>query len=81
MTTKEFFTHLRDGEEYYNCLMTREVFMTLPLDQRNHISISEVRQKNISFIEDETHKILVKDLSKAKAKLIDYEFNKNHNIK
>ena len=81
MTTKEFFTHLRDGEEYYNCLMTREVFMTLPLDQRNHISISEVRQKNISFIKDETHKILVKDLSKAKAKLIDYEFNKNHNIK
>ena len=81
MTTKEFFTHLRDGEEYYNCLMTREVFMTLPLDQRNHISISEVRQKNISFIEDETHKILVKDLSKAKSKLIEYEFNKNHNIK
>ena len=81
MTTKEFFTHLRDGEEYYNCLMTREVFMSLPLDQRNHISISEVRQKNISFIKDETHKILVKDLSKAKAKLIDYEFNKNHNIK
>ena len=81
MTTKEFFTHLRDGEEYYNCLMTREVFMTLPLDQRNHISISEVRQKNIAFIEDETHKILVKDLSKAKSKLIEYEFNKNHNIK
>ena len=81
MTTKEFFTHLRDGEEYYNCLMTREVFMTIPLDQRNHISISEVRQKNIAFIEDETHKILVKDLSKAKSKLIEYEFNKNHNIK
>ena len=81
MTTKEFFTHLRDGEEYYNCLMTREVFMTLPLDQRNHISISEVRQKNVAFVEDETHKALVKDLSKAKSKLIEYEFNKNHNIK
>jgi hypothetical protein len=81
MTTKDFFTHLRDGEEYYNCLMTREVFMTLPLDQRNHISISEVRQKNIAFVEDETHKTLVKDLSKAKSKLIEYEFNKNHNIK
>jgi len=81
MTTKDFFIHLRDGEEYYNCLMTREVFMTIPLDQRNHISISEVRQKNIAFVEDETHKILVKDLSKAKSKLIEYEFNKNHNIK
>lgn len=81
MTTKEFFTHLRDGDEYYNCLMTREVFLSLPLDQRNHISISEVRQKNVAFVEDETHKALVKDLSKAKAKLIDYEFEQNHKRK
>jgi hypothetical protein len=78
MTSKEFFTHLRDGEEYYNCLMTSEVYNLIPLDQRNHIAVSEVRQKNDSFTNDETHKILVREFGKAKAKLIEYEFNHNH---
>jgi hypothetical protein len=81
MGSKEFFTHLRDGEEYYNCMMRPETYHSIPQHLKDVIVLNEVRQKNDSFVNDELHKGLIKDVKKARERLLEYEHKVNHNTK
>ena len=76
--SKEFFEQLREGDEYLNCFMTKEVYSGIDLELREHIVVNRVRQKNESFKNDETHKELLKNKLKADKILSDYEFKINH---
>ncbi len=78
VTSKDFFNELREGDEYLNCFMTKEVYGGIDMELRELISVNEVRKKNRDFENDETHRKLVRDLSKAKSELIKYEFNINY---
>lgn len=78
--SKEFFQELQEGQEYYNCLMTKQVYNGISHVLREQIAISSIRQKNGVFENDNTHKELVKQVRKSRAKLDEYEFKKNHNI-
>ena len=75
---KEFFGELREGDEYMNCFMTKEVYSGIELELRERIGVNEVRQKNDLFKDDPTHQELVKKVSKAKRELRDYEYDLNH---
>lgn len=79
--SKEFFQELQEGQEYYNCLMTSEVYNGITHELRELICVSSIRQKNSQFENDEQHQELVRQMSKARAKLQEYEFKTNHNIK
>jgi len=78
ITSKDFFQQLREGDEYLNCFMTKEVYSGIDHELRERISVNEVRKKNKDFETDDTHKQLIKDLSKAKKALINYEYDKNY---
>jgi hypothetical protein len=75
---KEFFEELRNGDEYLNCFMTKEVYSGIEQEYRERIVVNTVRKKNIDFQKDETHKQLIRDVSKAKKELIKYEFKINY---
>ena len=77
-SSKEFFEELREGDEYLSCMMTKEVYSGIDLENRERIVITKVRQKNSKFKEDEYHKELLKKKSKIDKELRDYEFNINH---
>lgn len=76
-TSKQFFTQLREGEEYYNCFMSAEVFNGIDFELQQQIVVSSVRQKNSDFEKDEQHRALLREVAKAKSKLQEYEFNLN----
>jgi hypothetical protein len=78
MSTKEFFIQLRDGEEYYSCMMHPDTYHSIPAHLKESIVLNEVRQKNDSFVNDELHKGLVKDVKKARERLLEYEHKVNH---
>lgn len=78
MSSKEFFEELREGDEYLSCMMTKEVYSGIDLENRERIVITTVRQKNSNFKYDEYHKELLKKKSKIDKELRDYEFNINH---
>ena len=78
LSNKQFFEQLREGDEYLNCFMTKEVYSGIDFELRERIAVSEVRQKNNSFENDETHKALMKDMAKLKTKIINYEYDLNH---
>ena len=77
LSNKQFFEQLREGDEYLNCFMTKEVYSGIDFELRERIAVSEVRQKNNSFENDETHKALLKDMAKLKTKRINYEYDLN----
>ena len=76
--SKEFFEQLREGDEYLTLLTTKEVYSGIELELRNRMVVNTVRQKNNSFKDDDNHKELVKNLSKAKKELRNYEYSQNH---
>lgn len=78
ISNKDFFGELREGDEYLNCFMTKEVYGGIEHELRERIAVNEVRKKNRDFENDETHKELLRDYSKAKSKLINYEYDKNY---
>lgn len=78
ITSKQFFEELREGDEYLNCMMKKEVYNGIDFELRERIVINTVRQKNSQFKDDEVHKELLKNKSKADKELRDYEFEKNH---
>jgi hypothetical protein len=77
-TSKEFFEELREGDEYLSCMMTKEVYNGIDLENRERIVVNTVRQKNSKFKNDEVHKALVKKVTKVNKELRDYEFENNH---
>jgi len=80
-TTTEFFRNLKDGETSLNCFMTEEVFAAIPEELRAEIVTNEIRQSNKLFADDPIHSDLIRQVSKAKSKLRDYEFKINHKLK
>ncbi len=78
ITSQQFFQDLREGDEYLNCFMTKEVYSGIELENRQRICVNTVRKANDQFKNDETHKNLSKSLSKAKKELLDYEFKLNN---
>jgi len=77
ISNKEFFEQLREGEEYLSALMTKQTYSGIDFEMRQLIVVGDVRQKNTQLNQDDEHKRLVRELSKAKAKLIDYEYGMN----
>jgi len=77
-SSKEFFEELREGDQYLSCMMTKEVYSGIDLENRERIVITTVRQKNSNFKDDKYHKELLKKKSKIDKELRDYEFNINH---
>jgi len=77
-TSKQFFEELREGDEYLSCMMTKEVYNGIDLENRERIVVNTVRQKNSKFKNDEVHKALVKKVTKVNKELRDYEFENNH---
>lgn len=80
-SNKEFFEELREGDEYLNVFMTKEVYNGIDLELRQLMTDPEIRQKSEVFKNDEQHKALTKEYSRAKKELRNYEFKKIHNIK
>lgn len=78
ITSREFYESLQHEEEYFSCLMTSEVMAMLPKQVTDNIAVTQVKQMNESFKEDDIHKSLVREVAKAKSELTKYEFNKNH---
>ena len=75
---KEFFEELRDGDEYLSLLTTKEVYNGIDLELRERMVVNTVRQKNSKFQDDDNHKKLVINVSKAKKELRNYEYDQNH---
>jgi hypothetical protein len=71
---KEFFEELREGEEYLSLMVSKEVYFGIDFELREQMYSSSVRQKNSSFKDDPNHQKLVKNVSKSKNELIDYEY-------
>ena len=80
LTTNEFFAQLQDGDEWMNCFMHKSQMQYIPESVQMCMCINEVRQQNAKFEGDEVHKELIKDISKAKRALRNYEYNVNHKI-
>lgn len=81
LTTNEFFDQLQDGDEWMNCFFHKQQMQYIPESVQMYMCINEIRQQNDKFDGDEVHKELVKDISKAKRALRNYEYNINHNFK
>jgi hypothetical protein len=71
---KQFFEELREGEEYLSLMASREVYFGIDHELREQMYCSTIRQKNSNFKEDANHQQLVKNVSKAKNALTDYEY-------
>lgn len=78
LTSQKFFEDLREGDEYLNCFMTKEVYSGIELENRERICVNTVRKTNDKFKTDETHRSLSKNVSKAKKELLDYEYKLNN---
>lgn len=77
ITSQQFFEDLREGDEYMSCFMTKEVYSGIEHELKERICVNTVKVKNPIII-DEVHKELIKNVSKAKKVLIEYEYNINH---
>ena len=78
---KDFQDSIKDGEEYVNCSMSISTFNGIDFELQELMYQSDIRQKNTKFKDDEVHKALAKNVSKAKKALRNYEYNCNHNNK
>lgn len=76
---KEFQESLNNGDEYTTLIMKMQTYNGLDFENDELIYQSAIRQHNDIFKEDETHNSIKKKISKAKAELRNYEFDKNHN--
>lgn len=81
VTSEQFFRELQDGETWCSCFIYESQMEYIPESVKMYMCINEIRQQNDNFKDDEIHKELVKDLSKAKRALRNYEYNVNHNFK
>ena len=80
MEYRDFQNNLEENEEYISCMMSTDIHRQLPYELKEQMYESEIRQKNEAFKNDDTHKGLVKSISKAKKALRDYEFNINNKM-
>jgi len=78
LSNKEFFQELREEEEWLSAIMTKETYNGIDFELKQRMVVGDVRKKNKAFELDETHKELVKNMSKAKRELINYEFDLNN---
>ena len=74
----EFKESLLHGEEYTTVMMSMKAYNGIDFETDEIIYQSSIRQHNNTFKDDDIHKGLVKEVSKSKKKLRNYEFNKNH---
>lgn len=75
---KQFKDSLKHGDEYTTVMMSMDAYNGLDFEMDELIYQSGIRQHNNDFENDETHKGIVKDISKLKRMLVNYEFDKNH---
>ena len=78
MTQEEFFSQLAPDESWCNVFLLEDTLQYIPEAVKMQMCLNEIRQNNPAFEEDETHKDLVKDYSKAKRALRDYEYYINN---
>ena len=78
INSKQFFEELREGDEYMSLLATKEVYSGIDLELRERMVVNTVRQKNSKFKDDDNHKKLAINVSKAKKELRNYEYDQNH---
>jgi len=74
MTQEEFFANLAPDESWVNIFMYEDQLEYIPEAVKMQMCLNEVRQNNPAFEDDDTHKELRKDYSKAKRALRDYEY-------
>lgn len=73
---KDFFLDLREGEEYYNVFMTKQTFQDIPKHLADSFYFNEIQQRETKELaENETFKLLVKRVRKAKKDLRDFKFD------
>lgn len=75
--SKEFFEELQDLEEYAILMMRMEIYHELD-EYTKANSTLKIKQKNEAFVNDPVHKHYVKEVSKAKKALENYEFDVNN---
>lgn len=78
ISNKDFFEQLREGDEYLNCFMTKEVYNGIDFELRQLMTDPIIRQKNKDFDNDENHKKLMIEKSKIDTKIRNYEYDLNH---
>lgn len=80
MTSQELFRSLNDGDSWVSCIMSEDVWNSLPSETQNMIVLNGIRQLNESLQDNEIYQQLVRNLSKAKKELRDQEYKINHNL-
>lgn len=77
ISNKQFFEQLREGDEYLNVSMTKEVYNGIDFELRQLMTDPVIYKKNNDFENDETHKKLMIEKSKINKKIINYEYDVN----
>jgi len=77
ISNKDFFEQLREGDEYLNCSMTKEVYNGIDFELRQLMTDPVIYKKNNDFEHDETHKKLMIEKSKLNKKIMNYEYDIN----
>jgi len=80
MTSQELFRELKDGDSWASCIMSEDVWNSLPTEIKESIVLNGIRKLNESLQDDERYQDLVKKVSKVKKELRDYEYSINHNL-
>lgn len=81
LTSEEFFGSLEDGQQYMSLFTSEEFYNLIPDEIKEQMVVNEIRQTNIIYKEDPVHNELVKNYTKAKKELRNYEYNLNNNVK
>ena len=75
--SKDFFEELMDGEEYAVVMMRMDAYHEMHESLKERATLT-IRQVDNSLRNDEVHLHLVKQVSKAKRALSNYEFDKRN---
>ena len=77
MTREEFYLQLQEEEEYMYCTMSKYTYSGIDHELRE-LMVSDVKQKNKAFEDNEEIQQLYKERSKIKRKITKAEFNINN---
>lgn len=80
MTSQDLFRELKDGDSWVSCIMSEDVWNSLPSETRDMIVLNGIRQLNESLQDNEMYQQLVRNVSKAKKQLRDHEYSINHGL-
>ena len=77
ISSKDIMESMIEGEEYVNAMMPLQIFLQINDELREQMYFT-IREKNCQFDTDETHCQLVREISKAKRELRNYEYDLNN---